>query len=206
MGFYRRAISYFRPDWARILVVMLCLGGAQLLGVLWPIPLAVLIDTVFNGKVSDNWLYQLTYKVMPDGDKPKQILVLAAIMLALRVLSIVLQTIQTFINIRVGYNGQMRVRCDLFAKLQALSLAYHKSQPQGDAIYRLSTDTNGFFSLLNTFTGTLVNVVQLLAIAFVMIGFNWRLTLVAMSSCRCSSGPFAATAPSLRSATPRPGT
>src|SRR3954469_21086054 len=165
MQFYRRAISYFRPDWARILVVLLCLGGAQLLGVLWPIPLAVLIDTVFNGKVSDNWLYQLTYKVMPDGDKPKQILVLAAIMLALRVLSIVLQTIQTFINIRVGYNGQMRVRCELFSRLQALSLGYHRSQPQGDAIYRLSSDSNGFQSLLNTLRDTLVNVVTLVSIS-----------------------------------------
>ena len=30
---------------------------------------------------------------------------------------------------------------DLFQKLRALSLAYHRSQPQGDAIYRLSYDT-----------------------------------------------------------------
>ena len=180
MPLFRRALSYFRHDWPSIVVVMGCLVGANLLAVLWPIPLSVLIDTVFGGKYSDNWLYRITYAVMPVDDKVKQIIVLAGIMLATRVLSIVLQTIQTFINIRVGYHGQLRVRCELFNKLQALSLAYHKSQPQGDAIQRLSNDTNGFFSLLNTSTGTLVNVVQLASYALVMLTFNLKLTLVAM--------------------------
>ncbi len=181
MQFYLRTLRYFRDDWLKIAVTMLCLGGSVVLGVLWLIPLAVLIDNVFLGKVSDNWLYQLTYKLLPADDKAKQILVLALIMLGVRVGSIVLQTIQTFVNIRVGYNGQMRVRCELFGRLQALSLAYHKSQPQGDAIYRLSSDTTGFFALLNTFTGTLVNVVTLVSIGWIMFTFNWRLTLVALS-------------------------
>src|SRR5262249_39638196 len=53
--------------------------------------------------------------------------------------------------------------------------------PQGDAIQRLSNDTNGFFSLLNTSTGTLVNIVQLVSIGAIMLSFNWRLTLVALA-------------------------
>ena len=42
------------------------------------------------------------------------------------------------ISIRIGLNGMMRVRCDLFRKLQLLSIGYHRSQPQGDAIYRVA--------------------------------------------------------------------
>src|SRR5215212_1944797 len=163
-----RAIRYFRDDWRRITVVLLCLAGANLLSVLWPIPLAVLIDTIFAGKTSDNWLYRATYALMPANDKVRQIIFLAVAMAVMRVVSTVLQTIQTFVNIRIGYNGQVRVRCDLFAKLQALSLAYHRSQPQGDAIYRLSSDTNGFASLLNALMGTMSNIVMLVSIAWVM--------------------------------------
>ena len=37
----------------------------------------------------------------------------------------------------------MRVRCDLYRKLQAMSLAYHRARPQGDTIYRLTSDTFG---------------------------------------------------------------
>ncbi|MBC8108578.1 MAG: ABC transporter ATP-binding protein [Anaerolineae bacterium] len=176
-----RAIRYFRDDWKRITVVLFCLAGANLLSVLWPIPLAVLIDTVLTGKTSDNWLYRATYALMPANDKVKQIIFLATAMAVIRVLSSLLQTIQTFVNIRIGYNGQVRVRGDLFSKLQALSLAYHRSQPQGDAIYRLSSDTNGFAALLNGLVGTLSNVVMLISIAWVMFTFNWKLTLVALS-------------------------
>jgi subfamily B ATP-binding cassette protein MsbA len=180
---YFRALRYFHTDWVRVVLVLLCLGGAVVFNVLSPVPLAVLIDTVFGSTTRDSWLYRATYALMPSGADSKlaQILFLAVMTAALRIASIVLQTIQTFVNIRVGYNGQMRVRCDLFSKLQALSLAYHRSQPQGDAIYRLSSDTNGFFSLLNTLTGTLVNIVTLVTIACVMFGFNWKLTLVALA-------------------------
>src|SRR6058998_3177434 len=96
-----RAIRYFRDDWKRIAIVLLCLAGANLLSVLWPIPLAVLIDTVLSGKTSDNWLYRATYALMPANDKVKQIVFLAIAMAVIRVLSSVLQTIQTFVNIRI---------------------------------------------------------------------------------------------------------
>ncbi len=181
MSFYFRALRYFRDDWFRIAITLVCLAGAVPLSVLWTIPLAVLIDTVLSGKQSDNFLYQLVYKFMPANGPLQQIIALAVMVLVIRVLSIVLQTIQTFVNIRVGYNGQMRVRRDLFNKLQALSLSYHRSQPQGDAIYRLSTDTNGFFALLNTATGTLVNIITLISIVCIMLSFNWKLTLISLT-------------------------
>src|SRR6187200_1170713 len=99
------------------------------------------------------------FAIVPQHDKTKQILALAGAMLALRLLSEILRFIQTLVNIRIGYNGLMRVRCDLFRKLQELSLAYHRSQPQGDAIYRLSYDTLGFQGVLNVLMGLLVNII-----------------------------------------------
>ena len=63
---------------------------------------------------------------------------------------------QTMANVGVGYRGLMHVRCDLFEKLQQLSLGYHRSQPQGDAIYRLSTDTYGFQTILNVVVGSIL--------------------------------------------------
>ena len=85
-------------------------------------------------------------------------------------------------NIRVGYSGLMRARCDLYNKLQQLSLAYHKAQPQGDAIYRLSTDVYGFQAILNALVNAVVvSAMTLLAMAWIMFSMNWQLTLVALS-------------------------
>ena len=178
MNTYRRAISYFRPDAGKIVVSLVLIGLSTLLGLLWPFPLAILIDSVLGLKQSDHWLYQLFFRFVPSSDKVTQIVALALAMFALRMMSELLRFAQTLVNIRIGYNGLMRVRCDLFRKLQELSLAYHRSQPQGDAIYRLSYDTLGFQGVLNVLVGIVVNLVTLVAMAGIMLGMNWRLTLI----------------------------
>ena len=182
MNTYRRAISYFQPDTGKIIISLVLIGVSTVLGLLWPFPLAILIDSVFgHAKPSDDWLYRLFYTILPQSDQRKQIIVLAIAMFGLRMSSELLRFLQTLVSIRIGYNGLMRVRCDLYRKLQSLSLAYHKSQPQGDTIYRLSYDTLGFQSVLNGWLGILVNIITLVAMAWIMFGRNWRLTLIALS-------------------------
>lgn len=181
MTVYKRAISYFRDDLGKIALSQLLMGGSIILGLAWPLPLAILIDRVLATKPTDyavyRWWDSLTVGVSPT----KQVIALAAAMLVIRLLSEVLRMVQTLINIRIGYNGLMRVRCDLFRKLQALSLSYHKSQPQGDAIYRLSYDTLGFQGVLNTLLGIAVNAVTLVAMAAILFSMNWKLTLVSLA-------------------------
>ncbi|HEY7091387.1 MAG TPA: ABC transporter ATP-binding protein, partial [Tepidisphaeraceae bacterium] len=180
MGFYRRAISYFRQDLGKIVLLIVLIALANVSNVLWPLPLAIMIDVVLGTKAIAYWPYQFFLQHAP-SDKVQQTILLAVIMLVLRLASEVLRTIQTIVSIRIGYNGLMRVRCDLFQKLQALSLAYHKSQPQGDAIYRLSSDSLGFQSVLNVIIGLLTNVFWLLVVAGFMVSMSWKLTLVSLA-------------------------
>jgi len=180
MNFYRRALGYFRGDIGKIVASLLLIALSTILGLLWPFPLAILIDSVLGQKQSDHWLYQLFFRITPT-DRTQQIILLAILMLGLRLSSEILRTVQTLISIRIGYNGLMRVRCDLFRKLQQLSLAYHKSQPQGDAIYRLSYDALGFQTVLNVALGILVNVITLGAMTWIMLEMNVRLTLIALA-------------------------
>src|SRR5688572_6764763 len=178
---YRRAIAYFRPDLGKIIVSLVLIGLSTVLGLLWPFPLAILIDSVLGSKPSDRWLYQVFFKLVPSGDKGRMIVALALAMFGLRMLGELLRFVHTLVSIRIGYNGLMRVRCDLFRKLQELSLAYHRSQPQGDTIYRLSYDTLGFQNVLGTLLTVLVNVATLGAMAWIMLVMNWRLTLISLA-------------------------
>ncbi len=181
MRLYWRAISYFRPDLKLIFVALGLMALATFAGLLQPYPVAVLFDYVFGGVRPVDRIPRAMVALLPQG-KPGQIVALAGMVLALRFVRELLGMFQTFLNIRVGYNGTMRVRCDLFRKLQALSLAYHKSQPQGDAIYRLSYDTFGPQNVYNTVVQTvLVNAVTLVIMAGLMFSMDWRLTLVALS-------------------------
>lgn len=180
MNAYRRSLQYFKGDVSKIVFSLALVGLSTVMGLLWPFPLAILIDSVLGDKSGNHWIYRMFFNLAPE-DKTSQVIALAVALLVLRLLAEVLRMTQTLINIRIGYNGLMRVRCDLFKKLQQLSLAYHKSQPQGDAIYRLSYDALGFQSVLNTIVGTLVHIVTLVAMAWIMFEMNWKLTLVALA-------------------------
>src|SRR5204862_8324941 len=75
----------------------------------------------------------------------------------------------------------MCVRCDLYRKLQSLNLSYHQSQPQGGAIYRVSSDTFGFQTILQVLIATMVGCVTLAVMACILMTRSVPLTLAALS-------------------------
>jgi ATP-binding cassette, subfamily B, bacterial len=186
MRFYLRAIRYFREDLPLIVASLILVGLSTVAGVLQPFILGIMVDTVFlslpgGDIVHRAFLYFLKLCHVDPGEKPKQIIILAILALALRAGQELLSMGQRLLNTRIGYNGLLRVRCDLFRKLQQLSLGYHKSQPQGDAIYRLSYDTSGFQTILNVLlNNVLVSSVMLVAMTLLMLQMNWVLTLITL--------------------------
>ncbi len=182
MRFYLRAISYFKDDIGKVVLSLVVIAAMTVCGLLQVYPLAILTDNIFGRYPSPSgWIAKLFFHLAPTG-KVGQVVALGIIVLALRLIQEVLQMGQTLLNIKIGYGGLMRVRCDLFKKLQELSLAYHKSQPQGDAIYRLSWDTYGFQTILNVAVQTvIVSSITLLIMIGIMLSLNWQLTLISLS-------------------------
>ena len=88
---------------------------------------------------------------------------------------------QGYYKIVIGYNGLLRVRRDLYRKFQELSLSYHKSRPQGDAIYRITYDASSIQAAFNVVQTVFVNIVILACMSAIMLVMNWRLGLVAMA-------------------------
>src|SRR5687767_3185252 len=178
---YTRALHYFREDLGKIILTLFLIGTSTVLGLLQPFPMAIFVDSILKGSHQDHWIHRAFFRMAPVESLGGQIIVLAGLTLLLRVVQELLSMWQTLVKINIGYNGLVRVRCDLFRKLQELSLSYHRSRPQGDAIYRLSYDTTGFQGAVNTVTGILVNVVTLITMAAIMFTMNWKLALAAMS-------------------------
>jgi subfamily B ATP-binding cassette protein MsbA len=183
MRFYLRAISYFRDHTWQIVMSVVLIAVSTAAGLLQAYPFAILIDCVF-GTVSPqtkDWVYRGFFAIAPTTVLG-QVFALAVLTLLLRFMQEALSMCQTLLNIYIGYGGLMRIRCELFRKLQQLSLAYHKSQPQGDAIYRLSYDTYGFQTILNTLVQTvLVSSITLIIMTWIMLEKSWKLTLVSLT-------------------------
>ncbi|MDB5321475.1 MAG: transporter ATP-binding protein [Phycisphaerales bacterium] len=179
--FYARVLSYFTPDWPFVLLTLSFILLSTLAALLQPFPLAILIDSIEVKQPSNHWAYRLFLSITPESTLGR-IIALAVATLVLRLLQELFTMGKALANIRVGYSGLMRARCDLFDKLQQLSLAYFKAQPQGDAIYRLSTDVYGFQTTLNNLiNAVVVSLVTLVAMAWIMFSMNWRLTLLALT-------------------------
>src|SRR3954453_8348029 len=178
MGVYRRAMAYFGPDWAWIAVLVLLIGVSVGVGLLEAWPVAVLIESVLTNAPKGRWLHDLFLSVLPD-DKTGQIVGLVLIGMALQILGYLAWMARMMINYRLNYQGTARVRYDLFAKLQELGMTYHKSRPQGDAIYRLLIDVFGPWGITDIVIGTSVAAVTLTVMTFIMLSLSVNLTVAA---------------------------
>ena len=185
MRFYLRALRYFRDDLPLIILSLVLIAFSTLANVVQPLLVGILI-TICLGQFDHTWgtraFVVLSHALGFDHHALRQVLLLAGLSVGLRIAQELLAMAQRLINVQIGYNGLMRVRCDLFEKLQQLSLGYHKSQPQGDAIYRLSYDATGFQTILTVFVNSIVvSLCTLLFMTVIMVQINWKLALITLS-------------------------
>jgi subfamily B ATP-binding cassette protein MsbA len=182
MRIYFRAVSYFRADWPLVALSLLLTACGTAVGLLMAWPMAILVDTVLTPEhpTHTDFVHRLFLSPLPDG-RLGQVIGLAVAGLLLKFVADCLGVCQAIVQSQVNYNGLMRVRCDLYRKLQALNLAYHRAQPQGDAIYRLNSDTLGCQTILWVLVGTGVAAVTLVVMTSILASRNATLTLLAFS-------------------------
>ena len=128
MRLYWRAISYFRADWPLVLLLLGLIGASTAIGLLTPWPMAVLLDSVLSAPTKSDLVHKLLLAPLPTSAVGR-IIGLAALGMLLKLSQDLLSVAQTIVTNFINYNGLLRVRCDLYRKLQALNLAYHRSQP-----------------------------------------------------------------------------
>ena len=173
--FYARILSYFRGDLKLIFGLLLMIWVSLSLAALQPAVIAALTDKVLSGRPAQNFLTDFLIRLLPKT-QIGQVLALAGLWFAFQVGNDVLTLLREMANNRLRYNGTARVRYELFDHLQCLGQTYHKSRPQGDSIYRLNIDAQGFFGILNTFIGAANSLMTLIVIVFVMLQWNRPIT------------------------------
>lgn len=180
MQVYRRAINYFVPDWLRILALISLIAVSVSVGLLEAWPLTILIDTVLNPRTSYGSIHRMFLAVLP-SDKLGQLVGLVLIGMGLQLVGYLAWMGRTMINFHLNYRGTTRVRHDLFSKFQQLGLTFHRNHPQGDSIYRLTTDAFGPWGIMDTLIGTSVAAVSLTVMTLILLSRNVSLTLAAFA-------------------------
>ncbi|WP_437735536.1 ABC transporter ATP-binding protein [Sorangium sp. So ce1335] len=180
LRFFLRVGAYFRDEWARVgaLCLLVCVSIVISLLQVWPV--AVIVDLISSGPREGDLVHRLLLAPLPDSLLGR-VLGLAAMTLVLRVAQEFVGMGRTLLNFRIGYGGLMRVRRDLYRKLQALHIGYHRAQPQGDALYRLNQDATGFHGILNVAVAVLGSALTLVVMLSIMASRSAALTLLALA-------------------------
>ena len=173
-----RALQFFRSEMHRMGVVFLLLLFNIGLNLLKPWPLALLVDSLFGNQPLPAWLQNFS----GTENKYSLLLTLTLAMLAIHLVQGGLGAAQNYLSIQIGLAGLRRVREQVFACLQRLSLRFHQGSRSGDIIYRAAWDTFSFQTLFQQGLITAVSAsLSLVMMMVVMFRMNVLLTLIAIA-------------------------
>ncbi|MBN1147148.1 MAG: ABC transporter ATP-binding protein [Anaerolineales bacterium] len=160
----KRVLRYSRPYRWQItgMLVMILLNTG--LTLLTPLILRAMID-----------------QVIPQG-RVEQLVLLALGLLLIPALGGLINVFQRRLNARIGEGVIYDLRVALFARLQHMSLRFFTNTKVGELMSRLNNDVVGAQNAIsNTIVGILTNIIQALAVLAVMLGLEWRLTLISVA-------------------------
>lgn len=174
-----RVFRFFRPDAPRLVLI----GALMLLnigaGLLKPWPLAVIVDSVLGVRPFPGLVAELA----GGWSRDMLLTVLAVAVLVLHLGQSALSSAQNFLAIRVGLEGLRRVRLEVFACLQRMSMRFHQGARSGDLLHRAAWDTYSFQTLFQH--GWMTTATALLGLASMTVWMLWldpALTLVALAT------------------------
>ncbi|MFZ2650303.1 MAG: ABC transporter ATP-binding protein [Burkholderiaceae bacterium] len=161
--------------WAITLAVLGSLG-VVLAELLAPWPLKIIIDHVLLAKPLPDKLAPLG--VLLEWGSWPGLVALASAIAAVALASSTFAYLQLYNSARVGQRITWRLRGELFAHLQRLSLAFHRSSRTGELLNKVAGDTNLLRDMFAEWALTFVrNGLTLMAMLVVMFLLNWQLAV-----------------------------
>ncbi|MEO6845610.1 MAG: ABC transporter ATP-binding protein, partial [Chthoniobacterales bacterium] len=177
MSIYRRTLRYFRPyvvpSAGGVFFSLLAIG----FNVLKPWPLAYIIDLLAGNAATHARLQHLTSGM----SKVSIILWLCVALVVIQLLLGIVNLISNYLFIRVGLHALLRLRTELYAYLQSLSLKYHDTRRSADSSFRVAYDSQAIQTIYNKgFTSIFSSILLLIATLGIMFVNDWKLTLVSV--------------------------
>src|SRR2546422_1218972 len=169
MSIYRRRFRYSRPflpqTTAGLLLSLIGIG----LNLLKPWPFKIIVDDFLRPNPT------------PPGDWHTWIPLLCLALVVIQFLWGLVNWITNYIFVKIGLQALLKLRTDLYAYLQSLSLKYHDVRRSSDSSFRVAYDSQSIQTIYNKgFTGIFGSVVTLIGTFAIMVQLDWQLTLLSL--------------------------
>ncbi len=169
---YRRVLRYYRPFLApTILGLVLSLVGIGV-NLLKPWPFKFIVDQILPADsafraTNPNWRHFIP--------------LLCLALIGLQVVWGLLNLFTNYIFVKVGLQALLKLRTDLYAYLQSLSLKYHDARRSADSSFRVAYDSQAIQTIYNKgFTNIFSSVITLIGTFCIMLRLDWQLTLLSL--------------------------
>ncbi len=171
MSIYRRALHYYRPFLAQTMIgLVLSLCGIAL-NLLKPWPFKIIVDDILPRNPHAHF-----------GTSPDLIPLLCLALVGIQLLWGLTNLASNYIFVKVGLQALLKLRTDLYAYLQSLSLKYHDARRSSDSSFRVAYDSQSIQTIYNKgFTNIFASIITLIGTFLVMVRIDWQLTLLSLA-------------------------
>jgi ATP-binding cassette, subfamily B, bacterial len=173
MSIYRRVLRYYRPFWAQtIFGLLLSLVGIGL-NLLKPWPFKIIVDHILPHPNDAYWVL---------GPATRAILILCLALVLLQFFWGIVNWVTNYLFVKIGLQALLKLRTDLYAYLQSLSLKYHDARRSSDSSFRVAYDSQSIQTIYNKgFTNIFASIITLIGTFAVMVRIDWQLTLLSLA-------------------------
>src|SRR5437588_8062710 len=186
MSIYRRVFRYYRPFLPQTVAgLLLSLIGIGL-NLLKPWPFKIIVDQILprreSTQLSQFVLFSADHRLAIPLSLSANILVLCLALVVIQFLWGVINWATNYILVKVGLQALLKLRTDLYAYLQSLSLKYHDVRRSSDLSFRVAYDSQSIQTIYNKgFTGIFGSLVTLIGTFAIMVRLDWQLTLLSLA-------------------------
>ena len=179
MNVYRRTLHYFRPFLKQTAVAT----GITLLlipfNLLKPWPFAFIIAKVLPAAAGTGERVALFFRGVALSNV-QIIALLCALMVVLQLLTGWLNLVGTMIYVRIGLQGLLRLRTELYTYLHMLPLKFHDTRRSADSSFRVAYDSQAVQTFYSRATFIFQTLITLASTFAAMCWLDWQLTLLSL--------------------------
>jgi len=169
---YRRVLRYYRPFLAPTIVALLLTLVGIGVNLLKPWPLKFIVDQILPANSAFRHAHADWRRFIP---------LLCLALIGLQLVWGTINLITNYIFVKIGLQALLKLRTDLYAYLQSLSLKYHDARRSADSSFRVAYDSQAIQTIYNKgFTNIFGSVITLIGTFFIMLRLDWQLTLLSL--------------------------
>jgi ATP-binding cassette subfamily B protein/subfamily B ATP-binding cassette protein MsbA len=180
MSIYRRTLAYYRPFLGETMLALALGLIVTAFNLLKPWPFKYIVDGVLPPGAPDAQAQLAAW--FGGASQPTLILLLCLALIVITVLAGLVNLWSSYLLINVGLKALLRIRTELYAHLQRLSLKFHDTRRSSDSSFRVAYDTQSIQTIYNRgFTNLFTSGVMLVSTFVIMMKLDVKLTLLSLA-------------------------